>query len=207
VRFDTTGKVSAEKKTTETNFVAATGAAIDNAGNIFLPLTRKTSFGNPKASVAKYNNLFQKIWETELYNNPDFSASSLAILTDASGNIYVSGDTQVPGKDGPLTSSFIATLTGGGTPGWKKYLEYYNTGSALVFDKSDNLLMLNKNCFIISKRVSANGDDAGTIKSFSLCIPQNTTAFGRDIAVNYDSNILLAGSFGGNFYIALKSSQ
>ena len=207
IRFDTTGLISVEKKTTESNFVSATGAAVDNAGNIYLPLTRKTSFGNPKASVAKYNNLFQKIWETELYNNPDFSASGLSILSDASGNVYVSGDTEVPGKDGPLTNAFLASLTGDGIVRWKKYLEYYNSGSALVFDNSDNLLMLNKNCYIINRTVTDNGDDAGTIKSFSICSSQSTNAFGRDIEVNYDSNILLAGSLGGNFYLALKSSQ
>jgi len=186
VRFDTTGLVSAEKKTTETGFVAANDAALDNAGNIYLPLTRKTSFGNPKASVAKYNNLFQKIWETELYNNPDFRASSLSIRTDASGNVYVSGNTEVSGKDGLLTNSFLASLTGSGILRWKKYLEYYNSGSAMVFDNSDNLLMLNRNCFIINRAVTATGDDAGTIKSFSLCDSKNTNAFGRDIAVNYD---------------------
>jgi hypothetical protein len=207
IRFDTTGQVSVEKKTTESNFVSATGAALDNAGNIYLPLTRKTSLGNPKASVAKYNNLFQKIWEKELYNNPDFSAASLSVLTDASGNIYVAGDTEVSGKDGLLANSFLYSLDGSGSPRWKKYLEYYNSGSAMVFDNSNNLLMLNKNCYIINRTVPSNGDDAGTIKSFSLCVSQSTNAFGRDIAVNYDSNILLAGSLGGNFYLALKSSQ
>jgi len=207
VNFDTTGNVASEKKTAESGFVSANKAALDNSGNIFLPITRKNTFTNPKASVAKYNNLYQKIWETELYNNPDFSASSLAISADASGNIYVSGNTEVSGKDGLLTNSFLASLTGNGTVRWKKYLEYYNSGAAMTFDNSGNLLMLNRNCFIINRIVAANGDDAGIIKSFSVCVSQNTDAFGNDIALNYDSNVLLAGSVGGNFFLALKSSQ
>jgi len=207
VNFDTTGNVASEKKTAESGFVSANKAALDNSGNIFLPITRKNTFSNPKASVAKYNNLYQKIWETELYNNPDFSASSLAISADASGNIYVSGNTEVSGKDGLITNSFLASLTGNGTVSWKKYLEYYNSGSEMTFDNSGNLLMLNSNCYIINRIVTANGDDAGIIKSFSVCNSQSTDAFGNDIALNYDSNILLAGSLGGNFFLALKSSQ
>jgi hypothetical protein len=207
VRFDTTGNVTSEKKTAESGFVSANKVTLDNSGNIFLPVTRKNGFSNPKASVAKYNNLFQKIWETELYNNPEFSASSLAIAADPSGNIYVSGNTEVSGKDGLLTNSFLASLNGSGTIRWKKYLEYYNSGAALTFDNSNNLLMLNKNCYIINRVITDNGDDAGIVKSFSVCVSQNTDAFGNDIALNYDSNILLAGSLGGNFFIALKSSQ
>lgn len=207
VRFDTTGNVTTEYKTTESGFVAANKAVLDNAGNIFLPLTRKNAFSNPKASVAKYNNLFQKIWETDLYNNREFRASSLAIINDASGNLYVSGNTEVSGKDGLLTNSFLSSLTSSGTVRWKKYLEYTNSGAAMVFDNSNNLLMLNKNCYIINRLFTDSGDDAGTIKSFNVCVSQHTDAFGNDIALNYDSNILLAGSLGGNFYIALKSSQ
>jgi len=207
VRFDTTGNVASEKKTAESGFVSAAKAALDNSGNIYLPVTRKNTFTNPRASVAKYNNLFQKIWETELYNNPDFSASSNAIAFDVSGNIYVSGNTEVSGKDGRLTNSFLASLTDKGTVRWKKYLEYYNSGSAMTFDKSNNLLMINRNCYIINRIVTDNGDDAGIIKSFSVCNSQNTKAFGNAIALNFDSNILLAGSLDGNFFLALKSSQ
>lgn len=207
VRFDTTGTITSEKKTTESGFVAANQAVVDNSGNILLPLTRKGTFSNPKASVAKYNNLFQKIWETELYNNPDFSASSLAILNDESGNIYVSGNTEVSGKEGLLTNSFLVSVAGNGTVRWKKYLEYYNMGAAMIFDKSGNLLILNKNCYIINRAYTTDGGDAGTIKSFSVCVSQQTDALGNDIGLFYDTNILLAGSLGGNFYIALKSSQ
>ncbi len=207
IRFDTTGQIITEKKTIESGFVSGNKAVLDDNGNIYLPLTRKTSFSNPKASVAMYNDLFQRIWETELYNNPDFSSASLSVINDASGNVYVSGYTEVSGKDGVISNSFLASLTGSGVIRWKKYLEYYNSGSAMIFDDANNLLMLNKNCYIINTSISTNGDDEGTLKAFSLCIPHSTEAFGRDIALNFDSNILLAGSLGGNFYLALKSTR
>ena len=99
VTFDTTGRLITEKKISETSFVSANKAVVDNAGNIFLAFTRKTTSSKPKASVAKFNNLFQKLWETELYNNPDFGAASLAIELDGSGNVYVAGKTELSVKE------------------------------------------------------------------------------------------------------------
>jgi hypothetical protein len=205
-RFDTTGNIIAEKKTTESAFVSANKAVIDNAGNIFLPLTRKSSTINPKASVAKYNDQFQKIWETELYNNPDFGATSLAILINTSSQIFVSGSTGVSGKDGILNNTFLASLNSSGTINWKKYLENNNAGSALMTGNTNNLMILNKNCYIINFS-GADGTDEGLIRPFSICVSEDTDAFGRDFAIFYDSNILIAGSLGGSFYLALKSSQ
>jgi hypothetical protein len=205
-RFDTTGNIIVEKKTTESGFVSANKAVTDNAGNIFLPVTRKSSFSNPKASVAKYNDQFQKMWETELYNNPDFGAASLAINISSGSQIFVSGSTGVSGKDGILNNTFLASLNNNGTINWKKYLENNNAGSAMIFDNVNNLKILNRNCYIINFS-GTDGTDEGLIRPFSICNSENTDAFGRDFSVFYDSNILIAGSLGGSFYLALKSSQ
>jgi len=206
VRFDTTGQIITEKKITETTFVSANEAVVDNAGNIFLALTRKVAATKSKASVAEYNNLFQKLWETDLYNNPDFGAASLAIKLDGSGNVYVAGNTELSTKDGTLNNSFLASLTNTGSLRWKKYLENSNAGAALIFDNVENLMMLNKNCFIISIVNPNDGADAGMIRMFSLCDSHNTDAIGSDLDINYDKNILVAGSRGDSFYLALKSS-
>lgn len=205
-RFDTTGKIIVEKKTAESGFVSVNKAVTDNVGNIFLPVTRKSSSSNPKASVAKYNDQFQKMWETELYNNPDFGAASLAIIINSSSQIFVSGSTGIAGKDGVLNNTFLASLNSNGTLNWKKYLENNNAGSALLFDNANNLMILNMNCFIINIS-GADGTDEGLIRPFSVCNSKDTNAFGRDFSVFYDSNLLIAGSLGGSFYIALKSSQ
>jgi len=207
VRFDTTGQIITEKKIEETSFISANEAAVDNAGNIYLALTRKATGAKPKASVAKYNDLFQKLWETELFNNPSFAAASLAIKLDGSGNVYVAGRTEVSIEGGVLDNSFLVSLTNAGSIRWKKYLENSNTGSALLFDNVENLMMLNKNCFIINIVNPEDGTDAGMIRMFSLCDSYNTDALGADMDINYDKNILVAGSRGGSFYLALKSSQ
>jgi hypothetical protein len=207
VSFDSTGQVIAEKKIEEVSFVSANKAVTDNEGNLFLALTRQTAGSKPKASVAKYNNLFQKLWETELYNNPDFGAASLAIKLDGSGNVFVSGKTELSAKDGKLNNSFLASLENNGAIRWKKYLENSNSGVALNFDDSGNLMMLNANCFIISILNPSDGGDAGMMRMFSICDSYNTDAIGSDFGINYDKNILVAGTRGGSFCLALKYSQ
>jgi hypothetical protein len=207
VRFDTTGNVIIQKKISETVFVAASDAAIDKSGNIFLPITRKSTGSKTKASVAKYNDQFVKIWETDLYNNPSFGAASQAIKLDATGNVYVGGNTEVSTKDGTLNNSFLASLTLAGSVKWKTYLENSNSGTSLMFNDIDNIMMLNRNCFVISVLNLADGTDAGTKRMFSVCASDNTDAFGSDFDLNYDRNILLAGKLGGNFYLALKAAR
>jgi hypothetical protein len=208
--FDTTGLIITEKKIDETSFVAANDAVIDNEGNIFIALTRKDAGSKTKASVAKFNNLFQKLWETELYNNPSFGAACLAIKLDAAGNVYVAGRTELSSADGNLDNSFLVSLSDKDRDNirWKKYLENSNSGMSVIFDSDENLMMLNMNCFIINIINPDDGTEArGRIRMFDSCDPYSTDAFGADIGINYDKNILIAGSREGSFYLALKSSQ
>ena len=101
----------------------------------------------------------------------------------------------------------MASLSNTGTIRWKKYLENSNTGSALILNDTGDMMMLNKNCFIISILSTSDGLYAGKISVFSLCDSNNTDAKGSDLCVNYDKNILVAGTRGGSFYLALKSIQ
>jgi hypothetical protein len=65
--------------------------------------------------------------------------------------------------------------------------------------------MLNTSCFIVSIANPEDGSDAGKIRMFEVCDSKETDAFGRDLDLNYDGNILVAGSKGGSYYMALKS--
>jgi hypothetical protein len=207
IRFDTTGSVIENKEITGTDFVSASNAAVDGSGNIYLPLTRKTGSQKPKALVAKYNSDIQKLWETELYNNPNFSAACYDAVVDESGSVYATGKTEAANESGTLDNSFLATLSSSGAVGWKKYLENSNSGSAVIINDSEGLMMLNRNCFIIRKADVLDGSEAGTIRMFSECDSYTTDAFASDMSFYYDGNILTAGSLGGNFFLALKSSQ
>jgi hypothetical protein len=209
IRFDTTGQIIAQNNLTEPDFISATKSAIDNDGNIYLALTRKSGSSESTAGVAKYNDQLQKLWETDLYNNPDFGAASRAIILDASGNIYVTGNTELSTADGKLNNSFVVSLTNSGSirDGWKKYLENSNEGSALLFDNAGGLMMLNRNCYIVNILSPDDGSDIGKIRMFSVCHSDDTDALGEDFSLDYENNILVAGSLGGSFFMALKSSQ
>ena len=67
--------------------------------------------------------------------------------------------------------------------------------------------MLNKNCFIVNIANPSDGSDAGRIQMLGVCNSDNTDVFGFDFGINFDKNILVAGSMGGSFYLALKSYQ
>ncbi|OFY66155.1 MAG: hypothetical protein A2V64_05660 [Bacteroidetes bacterium RBG_13_43_22] len=205
VEFDTTGNIILKKETADNNFIAASNVTSDFSGNIFLPLTRKKTYSKAQASVAKFSGEFNKLWETDLYNNSNFGASSLGIILDDPGNVYVSGDTELSSADSVLNNSFLTSLTSSGSVRWKKYLEKTNSGSAVVIDDNDVLMILNTNCFIVNMANPDDGADEGKISMFGVCNSKETDAFGRDLDMNYDGNLLVAGSKGGNYYLALKS--
>ncbi len=217
IRFDTTGLILAEKNIPSSVFISANEgvsahqAVFDKTGYIYLALTKKNTGSKTKAAVVKFNELFQKLWEVELFNNPDFAAASMAINLDGSGNLYIAGKTELPVEGGALNNSFLVSVTSSGADrtSWKakRYLENSNTGTALVFNDAGELMMLNKNCFIINIVNPSDGTDAGRIRVLSLCDSYNSDALGAGFDLDFDKNVLIAGSHGGSFYLALKSSQ
>jgi len=204
VRFDSTGIIGEKKEAAEASFVAAGKVTGDPSGNILMPLTRKKLFSEPRASITKYSGELNKLWETELYNNASFGAASLDAIADDAGNVYVAGTTEVTSADSILKNSFLAALNSSGTVKWKKYLEKSNSGTALIPDDNELLMMLNVNCFIVSMADPADGADEGRIRMFEVCDPKSTDAFGEDLDMNYDGNLIVAGKRGGNYYLALE---
>ena len=188
IRFDTAGNIISEKTVNETGFISSAKAALDNSGNIYLAITRKTTISKTIASVAKYNDQFEKVWEKTLFNNPDFASSSLAVQTGEDGNLFISGKTELPVDGKYVSNSFLVSLSADGefSDQWqsKRYLENYNEGSALIFDDSNNLLLLNRNCFILNMVNSYDGADAGILRSFGVCVSKDTDALGADIDIN-----------------------
>jgi hypothetical protein len=205
VKFDTAGQVIETKEVTESTFIAANRVTTDGSGNILLAVTRKRSNTESQAGVIKYTSEFNKLWETDLYNNPDFGAASRGIITDDLGTVFVTGSTEFVSGDSVLNNSFLVSLGSSGSINWKKYIEKTNSGVSLRFDVNGSVLMLNTNCFIINIADPEDGSDLGKLRMFDVCNSKDTDAFGRDIDLNYDGNILVAGSKGGNYYLALKS--
>lgn len=211
VAFDTAGTVLGEKKISDSKSLSSVKATIDNTGNIYLALTKSSTGAKPMAYAAKYNSSFVKIWESSLFNNASYASTSLDIKAGENGNIYVSGKTEVPSGTGHVNNSFIACLNGNGSlsASWseKRYPELENEGSAILLDASNSLLLLNRNCMIIDILDSADGTDAGVLRSFTGCLPKSTDAIGNDFDLNYDGNILMAGKLGGKFFVGMRSSK
>jgi hypothetical protein len=204
--FDTTGQIIKNDKITETDIISASQVIVDNSGNIYLALTRKIEGFKASASVAKYSSNLQKLWEEKIYNNTDYTAVCNDVLLIGSDSLYATGKIEAVRTSGTLDNSFMASLSTSGKLGWKKYFENSNSGSALISNDSDVLFMLNRNCFIISVLDPYSGTVLGPIRMFNECNSYTTDAFGTDIDIFYDRNILVAGSTGGNFYLAIKPS-
>jgi hypothetical protein len=207
VWFNTSGIIQDRKEIPDPSFIAARAVAADNSGNIYLALTRKVSGSKTRASVAKYNDQFQKIWETELYNNPNYAAACLGISLDNSGNIYVAGVTELADIDGPADNTFAVSLTVNGIVQWRSYLENINGGSGILTGDAGNIVILNYNCFIVSVLTPDTGLLTYTIRTFDVCDSKDTDAFGRDLDINYDGNLIMAGSKGGGYYLNMKPPE
>lgn len=207
LRFDTTGKIKMRKLIAGSVNVSSSNFDTDEQGNIYVALTRQVGSAKPRSSVAKYSADFNKLWETELFNNPEYSSASLA-LRYVSGKIFVAGRTEMPGSTGTVMNSFVLCLSGSGqlSGTWsdKKYPEFWNEGYDIGFNKDNNLLMLNRKCFIINVIDPDNGTDLDIIRPFSVCVSESSDALANDFDVSFDGRILLAGSLGGSFYVAIK---
>lgn len=207
VWFDASGTVSRIDQITETSyFIAAGEAEYDNAGNVYLAVTRQSAGSKTKASVLRYDIVQKKIlWETELYNNPDFGAATLGIARANDGRLYVSGRTELSVSSGIADNTFVASLSSSGVLMWKKYLEYSNSGTSVIINESGEPVVLNKNCIIVNTINKDDGSTTGIIRTYRECDPATTDAYGYYLGTDFHGDLIMAGSRGGRFYIALKS--
>jgi hypothetical protein len=209
VRFRKDGQIiyNAETVSLDHSFISSGNICSDNQGNIYLAFIRKTGSQNTKSLVVKYNGELQKLWETELYNNPDFTAASYDVAADDEGTLFVTGKCEASNISGTLDYSFLASVSNRGEVIWKKYEEISNSGSSVMINNSGNVIMLNRNCLIIRKVNAGNGSDDGTIRMYNECDSHTTDAFGSDLTIDQNGNFIVAGSKGGKYYLTLKSSQ
>jgi len=173
---------------------------------IYVSITKNTGVINSKASVARITSEGAIIWETELYNNKDYMAGSLAIEADG-GNLYVAGSTEYTGGDSDVSNSFVAALSQSGTVTWKKYLENSNVGSDLDFDSNMNLVLLNQNCLILTNITLPDASSTQQIRVLDVCDSYNTLTLGKALSISNENDYFISGSKDNKFYYALKSGD
>jgi len=77
----------------------------------------------------------------------------------------------------------------------------------LEFDLYSNIIMLNKNCLIMSFVSLPGANSIEKLRVYDACDSYDTGAKGSSLALTHDGNFLLAGSKSGNFYYALLSGK
>jgi hypothetical protein len=205
VRFDSDGTIIQKTDSVYTSFVAVKEAVTDNSGNIYLALTRSIPGKKMKAEVSKYNSNFQKLWEKELYNNPSYSAASLGIMIDDQNNPIIVGRTELPESTGAVNNTFVARFFFRGDSTQKEYLDFSNSGSWVMNDGAGQFMVLNMRCLIVNI-MNQNIKVAGIIRMYSSCDSKTTDAFGCSMDLTKDGNIIIAGTKGNGYYLAVKSS-
>jgi hypothetical protein len=206
VWFDGSGTVTQKTDSVYSGYIAVKGAAIDNSGNLYMAMTRIGSGGKLKAEVTKYNSDFQKLWEKELYNNPSYGAASQGIMLDADNLPVITGRTELTVSSGTENNTFVARYFFKGDSIQKQYLEYANSGSSVISDGAGQFMVLNSRCLIINI-LDQNIKVSGIIRTYSSCDSKTTDSFGYSMDMTGDGNIVIAGSKGDGYYIAVKSAS
>ena len=64
---------------------------------------------------------------------------------------------------------------------------------------------MNKNCIIVNTLNKEDGSVSGIIRTYRECDSQKTDTYGYSVTTDNGGDLIMAGSRGGRFYIALKS--
>lgn len=202
---NTAGEILGSYDTITGSFIKAGGICSDNSGNYYIALGRIGTGGKIKATVISFDPMLRKIWETELYNNPEFGASGLGIAAGSSGDIFISGYAELTVNSGTKKNAFAAAVGQRGEIKWKRYLEYANSAPSLFEDESGMLYVLNSGCIILNSLVSSDGTVTGILRTFAVCDPSRDTARGNAVSAGPDGDLIIAGMRDGKFYIVAKA--
>ena len=197
VEFDTTGWERRYNGTGNSNDVA-TAIAVDGSGNVIVSGSSEGGLNNHSDYLTlKYNPSGDTVW-LRRYNDPTNGYdTTIAMIVDNSGNIYVTGYT----CGNPTTKCDYLTLKylPNGELSWAR--KYNGTGNdddkaqAIDLDGSGNLYVtgyssngINADCVTI--KYFPDGDTAW-VKRFSL--PGNTHELAFSLAVDNPGNYCLTG--------------
>lgn len=195
-KFNSSGTLQWARGLGGTSTDKAYGMAIDSSDNIILAGDTGSvgGLGSNEQLIIKYNSSGNIQWQRYITTSGYDTLSG--IVTDASNNIYVSGEAQSKG--------FIAKYNSSGTLQWQK--TYPISGSKAFFDLAIDSLG-NLICLGYSNGYSANGntglfvfkmDSSGSGVWFRhLDIGATGSAYPSEMAIDSSDNIIITGYIAG----------
>jgi hypothetical protein len=206
VWFDNNGNISQRVDSVYTSYISVMDAATDNSGNIYLASARQNGNGI-MATVSKYTSYLYRQWEKPISNNPAFRAATFSIILDGPDKPVVAGRTEMQVSGGIEDNTFVARYFFSVPKDSikKQYLEYANSGTSIIRDGNGQYLVLNSNCNVINI-LDQDFEPSGIIRTYNACDSQATDVFGYSIGLDPSGDIIIAGTKGGGYYLALKSS-
>jgi len=207
VSFDTSGVISSQLDRDYLGLFAVTGIADRPDGSITLAVTKSYPGGKSDAYTVRIGSDLNTIWQKELITNPSYGGASLGLCRAPSDGVYVIGRTEYISGDELFTNTFISAVSSTGSVRWTSYPESSNEGAAVRLNESGVIYLLNKNCYIVNRLEDnqSNATDEGNIKVYAVCDSYDTDALADSFTINFDGNLLLAGSQSGSYFIALKN--
>ena len=176
----------------------ATALAVDASGNVYVTGKSDASGGNADYATIKYSSAGDTSW-VRRYNGPENSHdAATAIAVDASGNVYVTG--QSDGSGGNADYATIKYTSAGDTEWVRRYNGPGNSGdyaTALAVDASGNVYVTGW-----SGNFDAGYFDYATIKYTSAGDTAWVRLYGggvaHAIAVDASRNVYVTGSSTGS---------
>jgi hypothetical protein len=181
---------------------SAQAMAIDSSGNVYVTGGSAVSDPTPDYATVKYDSTGQQQW-VAYYNGPDNNADfAEAIAVDASGNVYVTGESN---GSGTFTDYATIKYNSSGEQQWVARYDGpahdYERASAVAVDGSGNVYVTGWS------EGTGSGSDYATIKYDSAGQeqwvaryngPGNGEDFARAIAVDDSGNVYVTGESPGS---------
>lgn len=182
-------------------YMSVDGFDVDDRGRFLVALSYTVVSNRTSVMLRKYSIEGFKLWETELYNNPDYLSTAVHLEWGGDGYCYTTGRTERYSGGEVIGNSFLAKVAGqDGSVDWKVYPESSNAGTSVQLADNGDVYLLNRNCMIVNILSNdAGGETLERLRPFEVCDNYDTDQYGYDLAFSADGYLLVAGQGGGDY--------
>lgn len=190
--------------TTDTTREEAGDLAVDNNGNVFV-VTTSSRLGKSDAAILKYNSVGNLLWSSFYNPTNNMYDLSTSIALDNSGNIYVSGYSQINTNSSDI---FLVKYNTNGQQGWVKthkgpkgywgFWNNYRNPSKILLSNSGDIYVISgivDTSTTYDKILILKYNTQGTLllsKSYSL--PNSKNIYIREAILDRFDNIYFSGT-------------